>query len=59
MISFEEELKKFHRSPELEDTEDAIFKENLTDVLDIVLGVANNFDADQMMAMGMGNDNNQ
>ncbi|MBR6256079.1 MAG: hypothetical protein IKR23_01770 [Lachnospiraceae bacterium] len=59
MISFEEELKKFHRSPELEDTEEAIFKENLTDVLDIVLGVANSFDADPMMAMGMGNDNNQ
>ncbi len=56
MISFEEELKKFHRSPELEDTEDAIFKENLTDVLDIVLGVANNFDADQMM---VGDNSNQ
>ena len=59
MISFEEELKKFHRSPELEDTEEAIFKENLTDVLDIVLGVANSFDADPMMGMGMVNDNNQ
>ena len=59
MISFEEELKKFHRSPELEDTEEAIFKENLTDVLDIVLGVANSFDADPMMGMVMGNDNNQ
>ncbi len=55
MISFEEELKKFHRSPELEDTEDAIFKENLTDVLDIVLGVANNFDTDQMMVVDNSN----
>jgi hypothetical protein len=48
VISFEEELKKFHRSPELEDTEDAIFKENLTDVLDIVLDVANNYDGNMM-----------
>ena len=49
MISFEEELKKFHRSPELEDTEDAIFTENLTDVLDIVLGVTNNYDGNMMV----------
>ena len=56
MISFEEELKKFHRSPELEEGEDTIFKEDMTDVLDIVLGVANNFDSDMM---GTVNDNNQ
>ncbi len=57
MISFEEELKKFHRSPELEEGEDTIFKENMTDVLDIVLGVANNFDNEMMGSMG--NDSNQ
>ena len=56
MISFEEELKKFHRSPELEEGEDTIFKESMTDVLDIVLGVANNFDSSMMETV---NDNNQ
>ncbi|MBR5421556.1 MAG: hypothetical protein IK115_10440 [Lachnospiraceae bacterium] len=44
MIVFEEELKKFHKSLEVEDTEDAIFKEDLTDMLDLFLNVAQEYD---------------
>ena len=35
MIDFEEELKKFHPSLEVEDAEDAIFNQDLTDMADI------------------------
>ena len=35
MIDFEEELKKFHPSLEVEDAEDAIYKEDLTDMVGI------------------------
>ena len=37
MIDFEEELKKFHPSLEVEDAEDAIFNQDLTDMADIVI----------------------
>lgn len=36
MINFEEELKKFHPSLEVEDAEDAIYNQDLTDVTDIL-----------------------
>ena len=36
MIDFEEELKKFHPSLEVEDAEDAIFNQDLTDMADIL-----------------------
>ncbi len=36
MIDFDEELKKFQPSTELEDAEDAIFHRDLTDVMDII-----------------------
>ena len=32
MINFEEELKKFHPSLEVEDVEDAIYHQDLTDI---------------------------
>ena len=32
MINFEEELKKFHPSLEVEDAEDAIYNQDLTDM---------------------------
>ena len=37
MINFEEELKKFHPSLEVEDAEEAIYNQDLTDVADILL----------------------
>ncbi|PXV85977.1 hypothetical protein C8E03_11455 [Lachnotalea glycerini] len=36
MINFEEELKKFHPSLEVEDAEDAIYNHDLTDMTDIL-----------------------
>lgn len=37
MIKFEEELKKFQPSLEVEDTEDAIYNNNIKDVTDVVM----------------------
>ena len=37
MIDFEEELKKFHPSLEVEDAEEAIYNEDLTDMADILV----------------------
>lgn len=37
MIEFEEELKKFKPSLEVEDAEDAIYNRDLTDMTDILL----------------------
>lgn len=39
MINFEEELKKFHPSLEIEDAEDAIYNKNLTDIADLMVEV--------------------
>ena len=36
MIDFEEELKKFEPSMEVEDAEDAIYNRALTDMMDIL-----------------------
>ena len=36
MIDFEEELKKFQPSLEVEDAEEAIYSHNLTDMTDIL-----------------------
>lgn len=37
MINFEEELKKFHPSLEVEDAEEAIYNQDLTDMVDILV----------------------
>lgn len=37
MINFEEELKKFHPSLEVEDAEDAIYHQDLTDLADMLV----------------------
>ena len=36
MIDYEEELKKFEPSMEVEDAEDAIYNRDLTDMMDIL-----------------------
>lgn len=37
MINFEEELKKFHPSIEVEDAEQAIYNQDLTDMADVLV----------------------
>ena len=37
MINLEEELKKFHPSLEVEDAEEAIYNQDLTDMADILV----------------------
>lgn len=39
MINFEEELKKFHPSLEVEDAEDAIYNQDMTDMADLMVKV--------------------
>lgn len=39
MLNFEEELKKFQPSLEVEDIEEAVHQEDLTDMTDILLEV--------------------
>ncbi|MBQ2116262.1 MAG: hypothetical protein IIW54_06365 [Lachnospiraceae bacterium] len=37
MINFEEELKKFHPSLEVEEAEEAIYNQDLTDMADVLV----------------------
>lgn len=37
MINFEEEIKKFHPSLEVEEATDAIYNQDLTDVADLLV----------------------
>ena len=37
MINFEEEIKKFHPSLEVEDAEDAIYNQDMTDMADLLV----------------------
>ena len=37
MLDFEEELKKFHPSLEVEDAEEAIYNQDLTDAADLLV----------------------
>ena len=39
MINFEEELKKFHPSLEIEEAEDAIYNQDMTDMADLLVGL--------------------
>jgi len=39
MINFEEELKKFYPSLEIEDAEEAIYNQDLTDMADILVAM--------------------
>lgn len=42
MIDFEEELKKFHPSLEIEDAEEAIYNQDLTDMADLMVKLVKN-----------------
>ena len=39
MINFEEELKKLHPSLEVEDAEEAIYNQDLTDMADLMVKI--------------------
>lgn len=39
MINFEEELKKFHPSMEVDEVEDAVLNQDLNDMTDIMLAI--------------------
>ena len=39
MINFEEELKKFHPSLEVEDAAEAIYNQDLTDMADLMVKI--------------------
>lgn len=39
MIDFDEELKKFHRSLEIDEAEEAIYNHDLSDMTDILLAM--------------------
>lgn len=43
MINFDEELKKFKPSLELDDTEDAILGDNETDMVDLMIELMNTY----------------
>ena len=38
-MNFEEELRKFHPSLEIEDAEEAIYNQDLTDMADVLVGM--------------------
>ncbi len=44
MINFEEELKKFHPSLEIGEAEEAIKNHDLSDMVDIIVGVVKESD---------------
>ena len=39
MLNFEEELKKFHPSLETEDAQNAIYNQDMTDMVDVMLNM--------------------
>lgn len=39
MINFEDELKKFHPSLEIEEAEEAIYNQDLTDMADLLVSL--------------------
>lgn len=39
MLDFEEELKKFHPSLEVEDVEDTVYKQDVTDLADVLVNL--------------------
>ncbi len=47
MINFDEELKKFHPSLEVEDAEDAIYNQDLTDMADLLVKMMKEAGLDQ------------
>jgi hypothetical protein len=47
MINFEEELKKFHPSLEIEQAEEAIYNQDLTDMADLLVDMVKEVKAEE------------
>ena len=56
MINFEEELKKFHPSLEVEDAEEAIYNQDLTDMADILVRMIKDAGQTAFKERPLGND---
>ena len=51
MLNFEEELKKFEPSMEIEQMEDVVYNHTLTDMTDIMLEMINKEKENEMLLM--------
>ena len=47
MINFDEEIKKFHPSLEIEEAEDAIYNNNISDITDVMIQVINELKSEE------------
>ena len=50
MINFEEEIKKFHPSLEIEEAEDAIYNNNISDITDVMIQMVEELKGDKSKA---------
>ena len=47
MINFDVEIKKFHPSLEIEEAEDAIYNNNITDITDVMIQMINELKSEE------------
>ena len=47
MINFEEEIKTFHPSLEIEEAEDAIYNNNISDITDVMIQMVNELKSEE------------
>ena len=47
MINFDEEIKKFHPSLEIEEAEDAIYNNNISDITDVMIKMINELKSEE------------
>ena len=47
MINFDEEIKKFHPSLEIEEAEDAIYNNNISDITDVMIQMINELNSEE------------
>ncbi len=52
MINFEEELKKFHPSPEVEEITDTIYNQDMTDLADLLVKLVKEEKAEREQGAG-------
>ena len=47
MINFDEEIKKFHPILEIEEAEDAIYNNNISDITDVMIQMINELKSEE------------
>ena len=47
MINFDDEIKKFHPSLEIEEAEDAIYNNNISDITDVMVEMVGELNGDK------------